>query len=172
MRLAPPGANQNRAAFTLLELLAVIAIVAVLAGLAIGVGRRATDAGKTARARAELAVLAAALETYRRTHGDYPRTDDAAELLQALLGRRGPTGGATSGRPLIETARFTFDATQLLDPWGQPYRYLYKATNPWLNPGYVLYSPGPDGRDFSRLLAGGFPDTAGEGNADNLYAGR
>jgi len=58
--------------FTLLELLAVITIIAILAGIVIGVGRRASEAGKTARAKAELAALSAALETYKRTYGDYP----------------------------------------------------------------------------------------------------
>ena len=47
--------------FTLLELLAVIAIIAVLSGIVIGAGRRASESGKVARAKAELAALGAAL---------------------------------------------------------------------------------------------------------------
>lgn len=181
MTLAPPGANHHRAAFTLLELLAVIAIIAILGTILIGMGRRAVEAGKSARARAELALLAAALDGYQRVHGDYPRTGDAASLLQSLLGRRGPAGAALSGGSLIELARFSPEgardphvdaAVRLVDPWGQPYRYAYRSEQPWTNPSYVLYSLGPDGRDFSRLLAGGFPDPAGEGNADNLQANR
>ncbi len=179
MSLAPPGANPARAAFTLLEVLAVITLIAVLTGITLGVGRRASEVGRTARTKAELAGLSAALETYRRTYGDYPQTGDAARLLQSLIGRRGPANATIAGRALIETTRFNVEdardpladsAAQLVDPWGQPYHYAYKTMTPWSNSRYLLYSAGPDGRDFSRLLAGGFPDTAGEGNADNIHA--
>jgi general secretion pathway protein G len=179
MRLAPPGANPKRAAFTLLELLVVIALIAILTGLVIGVGRRATESGRVARARAELATLAAALETYRRIHGDYPRTDDAARLLQSLIGRKGAANADITGRSLIEVGRFTVTssadpfvnpAAVLVDPWGQPYRYAYKTVVPWTHSGPVLYSCGPDASDFPRLLAGGFPDATQAANADNIHA--
>ncbi len=181
MSLAPPGANPARAAFTLLELLAVIAIIAVLAGIVIGVGRRASETGRVARARAELAVLSAVLENYQRTYGGYPQTDDAARLLQSLIGRRGPTNAVISARSLIETAGFTTtdlhdpftdSSAVLIDPWGQAYRYAYKTQGPWSNSSYVLYSIGPDGRDSAALLPGGFPDQSALVNTDNIYANR
>lgn len=171
MSLAPPGANPARAAFTLLELLCAITIIALLAGIVTGGGRRAAESGKIARAKAELAVLGVALENYRRTHGDYPRTEDEAQLLRALLGRRGPVADTViNGRALIEPARFAIAGDVLLDPWGLAYVYTYKSTAPWSNSSYVLYSVGPDGRENPRLLAGGFPDAAGAGNADNIHA--
>lgn len=171
MNLAPSGANPARAAFTLLELLSVLAIIALLAGIGISAGRRAVESGKIARAKAELAVLGAALESYRRNYGDFPRTDDEAQLLRALLGRRGPAANTViDGRALIEPARFTIAGDVLLDPWGQAYVYTYKTTFPWSNSSYVLYSAGPDGRENPRLLAGGFPDAGGAGNADNIHA--
>ena len=181
MSLAPPGAISARAAFTLLELLAVIAIIAVLAGIVIGVGRRANETGKLARAKAELAVLSAALENYQRTYGGYPQTDDAARLLQSLIGRRSPTNAVILARSLIETVRFTTtdlrdpftdSSTVIIDPWGQAYRYAYKTQAPWSNSSYVLYSIGPDGQDSAALLPGGFPDTSIPANADNIYANR
>lgn len=171
MTLAPPGANPARAAFTLLELLSVITIIALLVSIGIGAGRRAAESGKIARTKAELALLGAALDSYKRSHGDFPRTDEGAQLLRALLGRRGPAADTViAGRALIETARFTVESDVLLDPWGQAYVYAYKTTAPWSNPSYVLYSAGPDGRENPRLLTGGFPDAGGAGNADNIHA--
>ena len=165
--------SSYRRAFTLLELLAVITIIAILAGIVIGVGRRASVAGKAARARAELAAIGSALETYKRTYGDYPRTDEEVQLLRALLGQRGPAADTTiSDRALLETARFNIAGEVLLDPWERPYVYVYKTQNTWTNSSYVLYSLGPDGIDSPALLAGGFPDVAPAANLDNIHSNR
>jgi general secretion pathway protein G len=159
----------------------VLGVIAILSGIVIGAGRRASESGSTARARAELAALAAALDAYKLAHGDYPRTDHPAHLLQSLVGKRGPTYLPVSGRALLEIARFKTagaldpfnnDAAELVDPWGNAYRYAYKSQTPWTNPSYVLFSIGPDGSHTATLLAGGFPDTDAVGNADNLYANR
>ncbi|MFO8028133.1 MAG: prepilin-type N-terminal cleavage/methylation domain-containing protein [Opitutales bacterium] len=45
----------------------------------------------------------------------------------------------------------------LLDPWGNPYIYLYKeegATDDWEQFGYHLYSTGPDGEDANEAIKG------------------
>ncbi|MBI2497844.1 MAG: type II secretion system protein [Opitutae bacterium] len=183
---APSGATGRRAAFTLLELLAVTALIAILAGIVLGVGRRASDAGRIARARAELAALSVALEGYRRAQGDYPRTDDESRLLQSLIGKRDPANTAISGRAQLEPARFVIARlaapgipvdpfavvdSALVDPWGRPYVYVYKVpAGGWANSGFVLCSAGPDGKDSGALLPGGFADSAPPENADNIYA--
>jgi general secretion pathway protein G len=186
---APPGATGRRAAFTLLELLAVITLIAVLAGLVLGVGRRAAETGKVVRAKAELAAVSAALEDYRRIYGDYPQTDDVANLLQALIGQRGPASGAEiNGRSLLEWSRyvvarpatpdtpadpFAETSAVLIDPWGRPYVYVYKVpAGSWTNSGFLLYSVGPDGKSAAALLPGGIVDDAPSENADNIHANR
>src|SRR4051812_15204943 len=128
MALAPAGANPQRAAFTLLEVLAVVALMAILSAIVFGLGRRALETGRAARARAELAVIAAALESYKRAYGDYPRTGDPAQLLRAMLGQRGPTSEAAStGRATLDTGRLTLSGGVIVDPWEQPYLYIYKT---------------------------------------------
>ncbi len=180
-RCGPPRNDRWLKGFTLLELLAVIGVVAVLTGLVLGVGRYALEKGRTSRARAELAALAAALDHYRATQGDYPRTNMPAHLLQSLIGKRDPAYAPMTAPAAIELTRFstanaldpfTSDLAELADPWGRPYRYAYKSQTPWSNSSYVLYSAGPDGLDNATLQAGGFPDVAAAGNADNLYANR
>lgn len=174
MFLHAKAPTQRPAAFTLLELLGVIALITVLSGLVIGVGGRASASGRTARAKAELAAIGAALEDYRRTHGDYPRTDDEGQLLRALLGQRGPASDVgIEGRALLDTARLTITGNVLVDPWGRAYVFVYKVpAAAWTNPGFVLYSIGPDGSENSTLLAGGFPDVTTTPNADNIHANR
>lgn len=157
-------------------------MIALLAAIVLGAGSRVSESGRAAQARAELAAIAAGLESYHRQYGDYPRTADAGELLEALLGLRAPSGAATCGRAFIDQAWFrTAKAIgqdgalrpQLLDPWEQSYVYVYRApATGWDNPAYVLYSRGPDQAHELALSAGGFPDTTAPVNADNLYASR
>lgn len=178
---SPRGRIRRAPGFTLIELITVMAIIAVLSAVLIGAGRRASEMGKVARAKTELAALTAALESYHRLYGDYPQTNDNARLLQSLLGRRGPSNASLTGRSLLDTAHFTLalsgdplaDASiRLLDPWGLPYVYVYMTPAAgWTNSSPVLYSTGPDGVGTA-LLAGGFPDGAALDNADNIFSNR
>lgn len=170
-----------RRAFTLLELLAVLAIIGALAGLMLGVGSHVFDRAKRTRAEGEVATLAAALEAYRRRHGDFPRTADAAALLQALIGRRDPLNQPIAAPAVIDLAHFAVAAgadphsnptARLVDPWGNPYHYAYRTLTPWENSGFILQSGGPDGVIYRPLLPGGFIAIAHPDNADNVIAPR
>lgn len=170
-----------RRAFTLLELLAVLAIIGALTGLMLSVGSHVFTRAKRTRAEGELAALTMALETYRRRQGDYPRTADAAALLQALIGRRDPLNRSITAPSVIDLAHFATQAgadpyaeptARLVDPWGIPYDYAYRMIDPWENSGFVLQSAGPDGVIYRTLLPGGFIAIAHTDNADNVIAPR
>ncbi len=176
------------AAFTLLELLAVIALLMLLGGFTLGLVRGMQQRAALARARAELAVLAQAIDAWSGHYGCFPPAADSAELYDCLTGRRGPQDGLLDcpGRTFIEAARFTLrlsDAAapgnDLLDPWGQPYIYVpfTRTLNGHTSTGFVVFSSGPDGRTKpgdppSTGPAAGQPDLAASENADNLYSDR
>lgn len=176
--------------FTLIELVAVIAIIGVLATITFNVALGVRSRARLGKARVEIAALAQALEAYKLQYGDYPQTGSAAEMLRSLIGRRGPLGATITGRPLIETVRFatvdgedpfTSASAELVDPFGQPYRYAYKTGGTWRNPGFVLCSAGPDGGVAGTLPADGiitdtflsaYNSSTRTGNPDNIYHGR
>ncbi len=58
--------------FTLIELLVVITIMAILAGLIVSGAGYANREGARSRARAEIAALSTALESYKADNGIYP----------------------------------------------------------------------------------------------------
>ena len=81
----------------------------------------ALDAEKVARARADLAALAAALEAFRRERGFYVVADTTAVLVDQL------------------NPRYTA-AIIRLDPWHRPYEYVGTPAR------FTLRSLGPDGK--------------------------
>lgn len=182
-RRAVPPCNRT-SGFTLIELLTVIAIIAILAAISFGVFRGVSENSARSLARAELSSLSVALESYKRQYGDYPQvesaTDANANVLQALIGRRGPTGADMTRKALIEFSKFsvngdpeTTSTATLQDPWGRDYHYHYRTVGSatWTNPSYVLYSLGPDGLETAPTGAG-VVDFDDSNNLDNLYANR
>ncbi|EIP99892.1 prepilin-type N-terminal cleavage/methylation domain-containing protein [Opitutaceae bacterium TAV1] len=130
-----------RNAFTLIELLTVIAIIGILAGITFGITKGVNERAAINQARAELAALATALESYKRQYGDYPwtpgsvttdtntgssvknETDGPGILFNALTGKRGPkpSSGRTAveinGRAYVDLSKFTLaDEDALPDP--------------------------------------------------------
>lgn len=68
--------------FTLIELLVVISIIMVLASLTMSLFRYANIKAASDRARAEIAALSLAIESYKIDNGDYPR-DTTTDALNA-----------------------------------------------------------------------------------------
>ena len=166
-----------RLAFTLVELITVMAIIALVSGLVLASAARTNATALTARAKAELAVICAALEGYKIVYGDYPRTANAPALLQSLIGKLGPTQVQIEGRRFIDMATlatsgdldpFAATSAELVDPWGQTYRYAYRSSSPWMQPAFVLFSCGPD-KSAAALLTGGVVDESATQNRDNVH---
>jgi prepilin-type N-terminal cleavage/methylation domain-containing protein len=76
--------------FSLVELLTVVAIIGLLASVSVGLIRGAKQRTAIARAKGELALLAQALEQFRRHYGDYPQTGPSAANSQRVTGSAGP----------------------------------------------------------------------------------
>ena len=121
--------------FTLLELLTALGVIALLATLAVGAARGTKERSNVARARAELAALASALEEFKRLHGDYPQLGEFAQapvtppalttgpglntvqakLFNALTGVFGARAFAnpdrTNGPNLLDVGKFSVNGT-------------------------------------------------------------
>ncbi|MCL1525915.1 type II secretion system major pseudopilin GspG [Xanthomonas nasturtii] len=131
--------------FTLVELMVVIVIIGLLATVVMINVMPSQDRAMVEKARADVAVLEQALETYRLDNLSYPSTEQG---LQALLN---PPSGLT--RP--ERYRQGGYIRRLPeDPWG----YAYQYRGPGRNGGFDVYSFGADGAE------GGDADNADIGN--------
>ena len=116
--------------FTLLELLIVIVIIGMLAAY---VGPKYfTQLGKSERtmAKAQIAGLEKALDTFRLDVGRYPTTEEG---LAALVNKPGAVT-QWNGPYLKKEVP--------LDPWGHPYQY----QSPGASSDFELRSYGKDGQ--------------------------
>jgi general secretion pathway protein G len=142
--------RSGKAAFTLIELMAVITIIVILASLVVtGMGfvneRQAKE-----KARVQIALISKALEEYKLDNGNYPATANSAdglgqsaELFKALYydsDKDGEFAGSGANRgdqdqkiylpefdPATNKQGWTSGTaaitTKILDPWGNEYRY-------------------------------------------------
>jgi general secretion pathway protein G len=116
--------------FTLVELMVVIFIIGLLTTIVVINVLPNQDKAMVQKAKADIAVLSQAMETYRLDNLDYPA---AAQGLQSLV---------TPPPGIDATARRAGYIKKLpADPWNRPYQY----ANPGRNGGFDIYSLGADG---------------------------
>jgi type II secretion system protein G len=124
------SSSNPRSGFTLIELLIVIAIIAILAGLTLSTLGYVNRKGAESRARAEVAALSAAIESYKIDFGAYPAHQ--TNLFKELVG----AGTVNSNKVYFEpTPRIASSMTNgpFIDPWGMEYQY---STNATVNVGF------------------------------------
>lgn len=112
-------ARREGAAFTLIELLVVIAIIAILAGLTLSTLGYVNRKGAESRAKAEVAALSVAIDSYKLDFGSYPASNN---LYRELVG----TGTNNTNKVYIEpTPNITTNMATgpFMDPWGTAYVY-------------------------------------------------
>ncbi len=78
--------RHGKAAFTLIELMAVITIIVILAGLVVGGLSYVTDKQAKSKANVQIALLSKALEEYKLDMGQYPPTTDKTGNLTTAAG--------------------------------------------------------------------------------------
>jgi general secretion pathway protein G len=123
-----PATNPN--GFTLVELMVVIFIIGLLTTIVVINVLPNQDKAMVQKAKADIAILSQAMETYRLDNLNYPGSGDG---LQALVT---PPAGINSG-----TQRAGYIKKLPADPWNRPYQY----ANPGRNGGFDIYSLGADG---------------------------
>jgi len=112
--------RRNRGGFTLIEILLVVAIIAMLASLVAVNIPKYIKSSRVSAAKGQISNFDTGINAYLLEHGKYPPT------LEAL----------TAGdEPVM--------ATLPLDPWQNPYKYLYPGRHPPFK--YDISSYGPDG---------------------------
>ncbi len=106
-------------AFTLIELLVVVAIIAILAGLTLSTLGYVNKRGAESRARAEVAALSTAIESFKIDTGAYP--SNVASLYRNLC----PTAANAKifFEPTPQMLATNSGVVQFVDPWNNPYGY-------------------------------------------------
>lgn len=122
-----------RNGFTLIEVLVVIAVVAVLASLVSPMVFQNVGDAKATSARAQIEILALALDSYRLDSDTYPSTALGLTSLRVQ-----PASGEARGW------RGPYLRREVpLDPWGRP--YVYRSPGVVNTTSYDLLSLGRDG---------------------------
>jgi prepilin-type N-terminal cleavage/methylation domain-containing protein len=108
--------RRGRPGFTLLELLTVLAVIAILGAITLTAIHGVRQRVNIARAKAELAALATALEEFRRHHGDYPQLGEYSQAPVTPAGANIGPGLATAQAKLFNCLTGLFGAREFGSP--------------------------------------------------------
>jgi prepilin-type N-terminal cleavage/methylation domain-containing protein len=171
MQLSP---RHGRAAFSLIELLAVIAIIVILATVVAGGMGYASERQAKEKARVQIALLCKGIDAYKADMGQCPAStlpgaDTPSKCLYTQLFLEGYQYQKDSSRPdavppahveaksiyVAElapgnskqgwTSGDLSKASAITDPWGHEYLYRSGADTGLHNPDFDLLSMGKDG---------------------------
>ncbi len=131
-RRAARGGAPNREGFTLVELMVVIVIIGLLATVVAINVLPSQDRAMVTKAKADIATLEQAIETYRLDNLDFPAD------LQALVAA--PAGLAQPER--YRPGGYIRRLPQ--DPWGRPYQYNRQSAH---SGQFDVFSWGADGKE-------------------------
>lgn len=125
--------NQRRdAGFSLLELMVVVVILSVLALVIVPRVIDRPDQARAARAQADIAAIASAVNLYRLDNFRYPTTEQGLNALVSIpTSDPVPANYATNG----------YIDRLPVDPWGKPYQYL----TPGVHGDFDIFTYGADG---------------------------
>jgi len=115
-----PSVPPSLRAFSLIEIMIVVVIIGLLAGLVTYATTGYLDRAKRQRAKADIATLSGAVDSFYLDHGRFP---DNNETLRVLVPQ--------------------YVKVLQSDPWGRPYQYV----QPGRKGQYDIISYGADGRE-------------------------
>lgn len=118
---------QSSGGFTLLEMMVVLVLIGLLAGMVSLSTRHFLIKGKQNAARAEIATVGQALETFYATYGRYPSNEEGLSILHRK----------TDQLPVPLLVQMP------TDPWARPYQY----NMPGRTEAYEVICFGADGRE-------------------------
>lgn len=127
MRFDKPTSLRTRHAFSLIEFTVVLALIGLLAGIVTVNVRHHLVRGKQNAARAEIATIRDALESFYTVVGRYPDNDEGLAILSQSTEQL--------PEPLLQQ--------KPLDPWGRAYQY----NQPGRDEPYEVICFGADGRE-------------------------
>jgi len=130
-----PSRNRRRAAFTLIEIMAVVIIMGLLMG-AVGIAVIGqVERARVMTTRTKIAQVESALEFYRMDNSRYPTTDQGLESL---------VSEPSSGTRNYPTGGYLKKKDGLKDAWDEAFQYQNPGQR---NPGsFDVWSQGADGK--------------------------
>ncbi|HYG26048.1 MAG TPA: type II secretion system major pseudopilin GspG [Caulobacteraceae bacterium] len=124
----------SEAGFTLVEMMVVVVILGLLATVVLVNVLPAQDRAMREKARADIAVLEQAVESYRLDNLTFPRAEHGLEALVTAPGDMTRPDRYREGGYIRRLPK---------DPWGNAYGYAY----PGKHGVFDVYSLGADGRE-------------------------